>query len=268
MPTSLDADSLFVSGPFQPDLALWMLSGGHTAWSGGKLVPRGHVEHLALAGAAAGYRSMAACLASGRAAVTEVFGGAASVIDDPEISEEYETPEAANMIAPPVAGAPAFLDSGTSLIARAVPGATPVTTRHAQAPSIGDVAASVELELTSPSDVGAVAEERGAPGGDLVASDWTPTGTTPDGTPPFLVSRLGTDAARVHLVVDGKRRFARGALVYANTTAPDPLLAIGVIESEADIGGVALINAKALAETDRFIVEMLDGPSPARIAAS
>lgn len=268
MPTSFEADSLIVSGPFQPDLALWMLSGGHTAWSQGKLVPRGHVEHLALAGAAAGYRSMAACLASGRAAVTEVFGDTAAAIDDPEIDEAYETPEQANMIAPPVVGAPSFLDSGVSLITRAVPGATPVHTRHAQAPSIGDVAASVELELTSPSDVGAVAEERGAPGGDLVASEWKPSGTTPEGTPQWLASRLGSEAARIHLIVDNKRRFARGALVYANTAAPDPLLAIGVIESEADVGGMALINAGALTETDRFIVETLDGPSPARIAVA
>ena len=44
-----------------------------------------------------------------------------------------------------------------------------------------------------------------------------------------------------------------------------PLLAIGVIESEADPGGLALISAKALSTTDRFIVETLDGPSPARI---
>jgi hypothetical protein len=42
-----------------------------------------------------------------------------------------------------------------------------------------------------------------------------------------------------------------------------------VIEREADAGapgGVALISSTALRTTDRFIVEMLDGPSPARIA--
>ena len=70
----------------------------------------------------------------------------------------------------------------------------------------------------------------------------------------------------MRLVVDGKRRFARGALVYANTSLSDPMLAIGVIESEAEPGGTALISSAALRTTDRFIVETLDGPSPARVA--
>jgi sarcosine oxidase subunit alpha len=268
VPTVFDTDCLIVSGPFQPDLALWMLSGGRTAWADGRLEPRGHVEHVALAGAATGYRSMAACLASGRAAAGEVFGGPAVQIDDAEIGAAYETPEASNMIAPAVAGAPAFLESGASLIVRAVPGAKPVLTRHAQAPSIGDVAASVELELTSPADAGAVAEERGAPGGDLVESSWKPSAGPNEGTPPWLAVRFA-EPERVHLIVDGKRRFERGALVYANTSPADPQLAIGVIEDEAPAGqpgGIALIAATALAQTDRFIVEMLDGPSPARVA--
>lgn len=268
VPTVFDSDCLIVSGPFQPDLALWMLSGGRTAWAEGRLEPRGHVEHVALAGAAAGYRSMAACLASGRTAAGAVFGGSPKQIDDAEIGAAYETPEAPTMIAPAVAGAPAFLESGASLIVRAAPGAKPVLTRHAQAPSIGDVAASVELGLTSAADAGAVAEERGAPGGDLVESNWKPSASTSDGTPPWLAARFG-ESERVHLIVDGKRRFERGALVYANTSPPDPAMAIGVIEGDApegQPGGIALIASNARKETDRFIVEMLDGPSPARIA--
>lgn len=269
VPTVFDTDCLIVSGPFQPDLALWMLSGGRTSWAQGRLEPRGHVEHVALAGAAAGYRSMAACLASGRSAAGEVFGGAAGEIEDAEIGAAYETAEAPTMIAPPVAGAPAFLESGTSLIVRAVPGAKPVLTRHAQAPSIGDVAASVELELISPPDAGAVAEERGAPGGDLVESSWKPSGSPVEAMPPWLASRFG-EIERVHLIVDGKRRFERGALVYANTSRAEPALAIGVIEGAPPAGqpgAIAIISSGALKETDRFVVEMLDGPSPARIAA-
>lgn len=267
VPTGFDTDALIVSGPFQPDLALWMLSGGRTAWVEGKLLSRGSVEHVALAGAAAGYRSMAACLASGRAAVAEMFGDVAEDITDTEIGAPYETPEERNIIAPPIAGAPTFLDSGTSLIVRAVGGGKPAT-RHAQAPSIGDVAASVELDLTSSADAGAVAEERGAPGGDLTASECKPAAATrPEDTPQWLATRFAK-AERVHLIVDGKRRFERGALVYANTSPADPMLAIGVIEREADEsrpGGMALIGAEALAQIDRFIVETLDGSSPARI---
>ena len=262
----LEADALIVSGPFQPDLALWMLAGGGTHWADGRLRARGHVEHVALAGAAAGCRSLGACLASGRNAVAELFGAAREAVEDTEIGAPYETPEAGTPIAPPVAGAPAFLDAGTSLLSRPDPAARPAPARPAQAPSLGDVAAAVELGLTAAADAGAVAEERSAPGGDLVASAWTPPAAAATATPPWLAGRFGHDTRRVHLIVDGKRRFARGALVYANSSAPDPLLAIGVIESEPPPGGLARVSSAALASTDRFIVETLDGPSPARIA--
>jgi sarcosine oxidase subunit alpha len=264
----LEADALIVSGPFQPDLTLWMLAGGGTYWAEGKLLARGSVEHVALAGAAAGYRSLGACLASGGNAVAAVFGTTRAPIEDTEIGAPYETPEADTPIAPHMAGAPAFLDGGASLLARPDPAARPVLTRHAQAPSLGDVAASVELGLTLPADAGAVAEERGAPGGDLAASDWTPSVTPATASPAWLANRFGGETQSVHLIVDGKCRFARGALVYANTSPSDPLLAIGVIASETEPGGVALISSTALSTTDRFIVETLDGSSPARIASS
>ena len=263
----LEADALIVSGAFQPDLTVWMLAGGGTQWMNGKLVARGQLEHVALAGSAAGYRSMQACLASGRAAVAELFDETSEPIADTELGAPYETPEAATMIAPPVPGPPAFLDDGVSLLVRSDPATRPVRTRYAQPPSLGDVAASVELGLTRPADAGAVAEERGAPGGDLVASDWAPA-PRPDASPPaWLANRFGGETQTVHLIVDGKRRFARGALIYTNTSPSDPLLAIGVIVSEAEPGGQALVSSKALRTTDRFIVETLDGPSPARIAA-
>jgi sarcosine oxidase subunit alpha len=263
----LDADTLVVSGPFQPDLTLWMLAGGGTYWGDGKLRPRGHVEHVALAGSAAGYRSMEACAASGRAAIAELFGTTRSAIEDNEIGAPYETPETSTMIAPVVTGMPAFLDAGSSLIARPDPAAKPTLTAHAQAPSLGDVAASVELGLTLPTDAGAVAEERGAPGGDLAASDWKPAAIAEQGPAPWLAGRFGEATETIHLIVDGKRRFERGALVHANTSPSDPVLAIGVIERSGETaGGFAIVSSKALETTDRFIVETMDGPSPARIA--
>ena len=266
---AMDTDALIVSGPFQPDLTLWMLAGGGTHWADGKLLARGHVEHVALAGSAAGYRSMSACIMSGRAAVGLLFDTARMAVEDAEIGAPYETPEAPATVAPIASGAPAYLDGGTSLIARPNPAAKPVLTTHAQAPSLGDVAASVELELTLPADAGAVAEERGAPGGDLAASTWTPKAiAATDTTPSWLAARFSDETTTVHLIVNNKRKFERGALVYANTAPADPTLAIGVIERAADAnapGGLALISSKALKGTDRFIVETLDGPSPARI---
>jgi sarcosine oxidase subunit alpha len=253
------------------ELTLWMLAGGGTQWADGKLLAGGHVEHVALAGSAAGYRSMGACILSGRAAVGLLFDTARMTIDDAEIGAPYETPEVPATIAPIVAGAPAYLDDGVSLIMRPDPTAKPRLTTHAQAPSLGDVAASVELELTRPADAGAVAEERGAPGGDLAPSDWRPTAAPTDGTPAWLVGRFGDETTTVHLIVDNKRKFERGALVYANISSADPTLAIGVIKDEPDTtapGGLALVSSKALKSTDRFIVETMDGPSPARIAVT
>lgn len=266
---SLDADALLVAGPFYPELALWMMSGGGTRWHGGRLEAQGHVEHTALAGSAAGYRSLAACLASGRAAVVELFGGATSEIEDAEIGAPYETPEAETMIGPVVSGLPAFFDAGTSLIVRPDPTIKPLLVGHAQAPSLGDVAASVDLGFTSPADAGAVAEERGAPGGDLAASNWMPPAQPDSGEPPaWLAGRFGTATEEIHLVVDSKQTFERGALVYANTVSPDPSLAIGVVARQApagQTGGIALVSSDALRKIDRFVVETLDGPCPARI---
>jgi sarcosine oxidase subunit alpha len=265
----VDASQLILSGPLQPDLALWMLAGGGSQWADGRLVARGRLDHAMLAGSAAGYRSMRACIDSGRAAQAELFGAAPTHILDEELGAPFETPEAATSIAPPADGAPAFFDTGSSLIARLRPAEKPILTAHAQAPSLGDVAASVDLGLTSPADAGAVAEERGAPGADLVATDWRPEPRPVDHTPSWLAARFKDTPARVHLVVDGQRRFDRGALVYANTSAADPMLAIGVIVEPVPgppAGGMALIEAAALTKTDRFIVETLDGPSPARAA--
>lgn len=266
----LEAEQLIVTGPFQPDLALWMLASGGTHWTNGRLEARGEVEHFALAGAARNYRSLSACLASGRMEAARLFGGTVSAIDDPQIDAMFETAEAANLGGPVMTGAPAFLDAGASLIARPVPGQKPLLTTEAHAPSLGDVAASVELGTISPADAGAVAEERGAPGGDLAASEWKPVAADAIEVPAWLTARFAGGSVQQHLVVDGKRKFERGALVYANTSAADPALAIGVIVAmPADKpGGMALMSVAALATTDRFIVETLDGPSPARIAAA
>ncbi len=263
----IEADALVVSGPFYPDLSLWMLAGGWTQWRDGGLRARGTLEHIVLAGAAVGYRSLAACVASGPAALAQAFGTRADSIEDFELGAPYETPEAPTPIAPPTGTEPAFYDWGTSLISRPDPQWKPPLTPHAQAPTLGDVAASVDLGLTAAADAGAVAEERGAPGADIVASVWNAPASAPQPqSARWLSQRFGDATEELHLVVDGKRRFMRGALVYANDRRGDPTAAIGVIIREGEpAGGVALISSVALRKADRFVVEALDGPSPARI---
>jgi len=263
----LAADRLILAGALQPDLTVWMRAGGGTLWQDGQLRPRGTLEHVALAGAAAGWRSLEACLASGRAAVATLFDRAAETIADAEIGAAFETPPAATTIGPALAGAPAFLDAGTSLIMRPLPAARAPRTPEAQAPAPGDVAAAVALGLIQPADAGAVAEERGAPGADLVKSEWSPAPVAANEMPAWLAARFPGPSVRLHLVVDARRRFGRGALVYANTARPEPTEAIGVIVAEAPAGaagGIALLPEATLQKIDRYIVETPAGPAPAR----
>ena len=69
----------------------------------------------------------------------------------------------------------------------------------------------------------------------------------------------------MHLVVDRLQRFETGALIYPPAVDRRPLNAIGVIVASAEPGGLALISADSVAKSDRFIVETLAGPSPARL---
>jgi hypothetical protein len=87
----------------------------------------------------------------------------------------------------------------------------------------------------------------------------------PDGDeiPAWLAHRFGAAPKRLHLVVDHRRQFAVGTLVYPPGIKPEPESAIGVIVAPAEVGGIALIGASGL---DRFVLETAAGPSPARIA--
>ena len=266
--TSFEASQLVVSGTWQPDLALWMLAGGGVRWSSERaaLVAIGRLDNIAIAGSAAGYRSLRATAESGRAAQATLFDGTPEPIVDEEPGTSLETPDAPTPSAPLSHEVPSFLDSGRSLAVRPVPRQSGAAAPRAHALTLADVAASVELGLTAPADAGTIAEERGAPGADLEASVWRPIAPSASTTDPvYLARRFGDDPIRRHLVVDGRRKFSVGTLVYKTGSPRDPEHAIGVIIDEAPIGGVALLS-KSAARLDRFIVEMAAGPSPARVA--
>ena len=257
---TIEADQLIVSGPWQPDLALWMQAGGAAQWNKDRRVlETGRpLERIELVGSAAGYRSMLACAQSGREAVATLFGRVAGPVEDLELGTFLETPDAWFPVAPPAAGAPSFLSSGQSLAHQAVDA-------RLSNLSLGDVAASVELGVIDPADAGTIAEERGAPGADLVASTWTPP-TSPTTASPYLAHRFGESPERLHLVVDGKRRFEVGALIYTAGVAREPTAAVGAIVDTAMPGGIALVSRTAAA-AGRFVVETVAGPFPARVRA-
>jgi len=265
---SHEAATLIVSGSWQPDLTLWMVAGGHVRWSAEHhaIVHGGQLDRVALAGSVAGYRAMTACVRSGVAAQAALFGDTAEAVTDNEIASEFETAEAPTTVAPPSDAAFSFLDRGASLAVRPNPGSKGKAAPEAHALALPDVAACVELGLVVAADAGAVAEERGAPGGDLEASAWQAPPLPPrNGLPPWLQGRFGEDPVRVHLKVDAIRRFETGALVYRVGDRPEPHMAVGVILEAASPGGVALIE-KAAARADRFVVDLSAGLSPARPA--
>jgi sarcosine oxidase subunit alpha len=261
-----ESDQLIVSGNWQPDLELWMQTGGGVRWSAERsaLVAHDRVEQTAIAGSAAGYRSMRACVESGRAAVATLFGKSAESIEDAEPGTHLETPDAPPHIIPVASDVPAFFDTGRSFAMR--PNARPAPNHRVHALTLADVAASVDLGLIAPADAGGIAEERGAPGGDLQPSSWTPAApTAPNDVPPrYLAHRFGDAPQQLHLIVDAKRQFPVGTLVYSNQMPRRPEHAVGVVIDIAPVGGIALVS-KAAVRLDRFIVEMADGPSPARV---
>ncbi len=264
----IEAAQLVVAGPWQPELTLWMQAGGSVDWSGERraLVAAGVIEHVAIAGSAAGYRSMRACVASGRAAQAALFGERAKAFEDNEPGTALETPEAPTPIAPAAGSAlPAFLDSGRTLVTRPPEGQPASSTPRSL--SLGDVAALVELGQIASADAGAIAEERGAPGPDLVASDWAPAVPPETGAdlPAYLARRFGDEPQRLHLIVDHRRTFPTGALVYSVSAQRTPEHAIGVVVASADPGGIAVVS-KSARRLDRFIIETETGPSPARPA--
>ncbi|MBK8085963.1 MAG: FAD-dependent oxidoreductase [Devosia sp.] len=118
--TALETDQLIAAGGWQPELALWTSAGGEVAWDGAttRLLACGSVAGFVLVGAAAGYHSTAAAIASGRAAVLAGMGQPSEPIEDRTIDAAFETPDAETPVAPYRAAAQgaAYLDRGATLL--------------------------------------------------------------------------------------------------------------------------------------------------------
>src|SRR5690606_6527113 len=116
--SNLETDQLVAAGGWQPDIALWLLAGGAARWDGVNrwLAAHGTVTGMVTAGAAAGYRSNAACGASGKSAMLRLLGQPAPDVEERLIAAIYETPDASTPIAPDRDAMQhlAFLDRGWS----------------------------------------------------------------------------------------------------------------------------------------------------------
>lgn len=244
-------DQLVVGGALQPDLMLWLAAGGATGWTGMRLAAQGTLPGIALAGAAAGYHRSAACLASGRAAVT----GDPAPIADPVIEAIYETPDGPTPVALPVDGTPAYLDRGAALLRR------PADARALQpgtAIGLGAVAAAVEIGAIPPELAGQVAAERAVTGGTLLDTGWRLDLPAPSQTlPAYLGARFGAKPQTCVVTSADARFFERGCLIFARSELTDPLQAVGTIIAATPgggVGGLALIEREAAGGTAQLFV--------------
>ncbi|RUT30983.1 FAD-dependent oxidoreductase [Arsenicitalea aurantiaca] len=277
-----------VSGGWQPDLGLWHMAGGGSRWAveTARLLPAGQVAGVALAGAAAGYRSTGACSLSGGVAVAQLFGRKRREVIDRTVDATYESLDAVTPIAPrrrDHQGA-AYLDHGGSLAVRPAierRGRRFLVSRdwpalladQARALGVADIAAAIQLGIIPARDAMLVAQER-----CVVAGNITEPGSAipailasprhAPGPPAFLAGRFGARPTLWHVASDEPRDFEEGSLLYLNSDVTDPAQAVGVIIASAPggkRGGLAVIGLET-AEAGGAVV-LRDGSTtlPARL---
>jgi len=280
---------LVVSGGWQPDLMLWHMAGGSSRWiaANSRIEAEGQLPGIALAGAAAGFRNAAACLASGEAAAARLFGRSAPDIADPQIDPLYESADDPTPIGvfDPEAEVSAYLDGGASLAARPRParrwrrllGRAGVRRwgldEQVRPLGVADVAAGVQLGLIPPDDAAIVAQERCVTPGDIADAGRLPGPVAVPaqplaGAPPtYLTGRFGPKPSIWLVEPHDGRSFEPGCLVYANADPAEPLAAIGVVFApapEGRRGGLAMMK-RAASERDTPVVRDVSGQNSVRL---
>lgn len=263
---SATTERLVVCGGWQPDLTLWHIGGGASAWSSARyrLEPQGALDGIALAGSAAGYLTRKGCIQSGADAVDILLGRERKIVEDPVIEELFETPDAATPMGPQRDDAPAaYLDVTAQLLRR--PLARRKTIRQIfrrrrqsgllalsevpQPLAICDVAAGVDLGMIPAASAGVVAQERVAlvplalPVNDDEAQE---TPIEAESVPSYLVGRFGPGAQLALVVPSESRALETGALIYLNSDASHPQEAVGVVLRMRGDRPVALVSASVL----------------------
>jgi sarcosine oxidase subunit alpha len=288
-PTTID--QLVVCGGFQPDLSLWHMAGGKSRWVplAHRMEPIGELDGIAIAGAAAGFRSNTACMQSAARAVARLLGRKVDPVDDRQIDPMFETPDDPAPIGPEPSpdSMAAFLDSGISLAARPPARETPRGIKgwlrpphhwrltESRALGMGDIAAGVQLGVISPVDAGAIAQERCVGSGDIthlgIALPPPPAEEARRSNyPPYLEGRFGPKPMRWRIAAADNRDFETGCLIYPDADRADPGSAIGVVLGPAttgDDGVVALLMREGRSANEAVIVRDISGPVPARLVA-
>lgn len=275
-PTEFDTDAIIVAGGFQPRLRLWIAAGGAIGWNkpSHQFRPRGTIEGLIVAGAAAGWQSTRAAIASGKAAALTLFGKPASPVDDPVLPSHFESPDAPTAIARATGDgkAPAFLAAGATFTLRRplpLPDLATEALTHPTPLGLDAIAALVDLGQLDPGHGAELARERIAidlsippTGAKAVAAAKAPDpGFAPeDPLPAYLSGRFGARPVVCRLGSPEARRFEVGQLVHREATLGAPEATIGVViatASATEHGGWALIGAPP--EDSEVLVFVRDG---------
>lgn len=261
---AMTADRLIACGGWQPDLTLWHMAGGESAWNAvaARLDARSGPPGIALAGTAAGWFSSGACMASGADAVDLLLDRPRRPMEDRLIDPIYETPDAPAPIGdePDEAMPAAYLDSGWRHIERPRrqvsrwPAWLPFMPRPpgwslAATPrplDIAEIAAGVQLGAIPPASAGIVAQERVAMVViDSEENDGETPAVPPLPLPPAYLAGRYAAAALWLIAPDESRLLEIGTLIFADADQTDPLQAIGVVVRIVDGKAVALAAGTA-----------------------
>ena len=259
---ALAVDRLVVCGGWQPDLTLWHMAGGESAWNAAssRLEARGGPSGMALAGSAGGWLSRSACVSSGIDAVDALLGHQRRPVAERLVDPIYETPDAPAPIGdvPDEAAQPAYLDGGRRHIERPrlkasrwpawLPFAPPPPgwslADTPQPLDIADIAAGVQLGAIPAASAGIVAQERVAM--VVIESEvGTEVRQPPAPLPPLYLYGRYTGAALWYIAPREARLLDVGALIYRDADETDPLKAIGVVAGTIEGRAIALVTGHA-----------------------
>lgn len=264
--SSIATDTLVAAGNFQPELGLWVAAGGEVVWAATDhaIVPVGGRDGVRVVGAAAGWRSNTAVIASGRAAALELLGKTAPSVSERLVPIQFETPDApASISATRSEGRSiAYFDRGATLFAGGGPG-------HPGPLSLGDIAAAVAADLIPVSEVNAIVRERTTEMPELAPSTWAPAPVAGDDTvPPYLAGRFGPKPLLCKLAAPDAKPFSPGSLIFRTHEVSDASSAIGVIVAApppGESGGVALVSDPPETPEVLIFVNETGSASPARV---
>jgi sarcosine oxidase subunit alpha len=279
--TPIHADQFIVAGNWQPELSLWLMAGGRCGWNAreGWLEAQGGLEHVAVAGSAAGYRNNSACLQSGRTAIAHLLGRHVGAVDDRQIDPIFETPDGRPTAAPHgMAGKfRSYLGGGYSFATRAAATSrresASVVALQRQALDLDEVAASVQVGELPAHDAGAVASERCLAPGVITDTGWrlpSPVGETEvaPAVPPYLAGRFGAKPQFATFGAADARLFEIGCLIFQSSDEANPASAVGVVIGPAPDGrggGLAMLGKAPAGTGARLFVRDSGGPVPVEL---